>query len=181
MTDAPLPSQYFAGLSAQQTGEIETLTAELAAERSVGLAAVAAARAKAEGGLEGLSEEERAAFQPFLTAYQRWSFAAITPAMVKLSDANFEELALDPERMMLVQFSTSWCGPCHRAAPVLNELAERGARVGKLDCEVAVDTARRFAIASYPTFVLYVKGKMKAIYRGPRTVEDFEAWLSEFE
>lgn len=181
VTHAHLPAKYFAGLSDQEVAEIEALTVELTNERGIDPELVAAARAMAETAPEELSDAEAAAFQPFLTAYQRWSFAAATPAMVKLTDANFEQLALDPEGMMLVQFSVGWCGPCHRAAPVLNELAERGAAVGKLDCEVAVDTARRFAIGSYPTFVLYVGGKMKAIYRGPRTVEDFEAWLSEFE
>jgi thioredoxin-like negative regulator of GroEL len=126
-----------------------------------------------------LSGPEQHAFQLFVATYNKWAFAANTSDLVTLNDENFDAIALSGMTPMLVQFYAPWCGPCHSAAPVLNEVAKRGASIGKLDCETAPETAKRFAIGAYPTFVLYQGGRMQAIYRGERTVEAIETWLAK--
>lgn len=62
----------------------------------------------------------------------------------------------------LVDFWADWCGPCHIQAPIIDKLAERYAGslgVGKLDVDSHGDIARRFAIASIPTLVIFKNGK----------------------
>ena len=179
MAKAHLPTEMFKGVTAEQADEIEARVARIAGEIGVDLAAIDAARASEEAGT--LTLEESHAFNVFFAVLQRWRFEHATPAMVQLNDDNFEAIALDPEGEMLVQFSTSWCGPCHRAAPILNEVAERGAKVGKVDCDDAVKTAKRFAIDRYPTFVYYKRGCLYGTFNGERTVANIENFLAEFK
>ena len=48
---------------------------------------------------------------------------------------NFETEVLKAEKPVLVDFWATWCGPCRRQAPVVEELAEAGYEVGKVDVD----------------------------------------------
>ncbi len=68
--------------------------------------------------------------------------------------------ALKAGRPVVVDFSATWCGPCKRVAPIMEELATEYA--GKADiftCDVddSEDLAAEFGIRSVPT-ILFFKG-----------------------
>lgn len=190
------PAKYFEHLSEESAQELERHLETAASNEGLELDILAAAcRKRDTDGKAAMSPSERAAYRLFRQWYLAWAeeraggaeavksqraadFAARTEAMIALDDSNFEKLAIVTEKPILVQFYASWCGPCHKAAPVLNEVAHRGARIGKLDCERSPETAKRFAVRSYPTLVLFDRG-LRGVYRGPRTVEDIERWLKE--
>tara|TARA_R110000782_G_scaffold268689_1_gene365593 strand:+ start:126929 stop:127735 length:807 start_codon:yes stop_codon:yes gene_type:complete len=176
-----LPTRLFENMAPELLDQAEAAIVDLAGKEGIDLAFIASVREKAEVDPTSLNNDEWASLRLVSTAVGRLTFATATPDMIALTDENFEELALDPNDQMLVQFSTGWCGPCHHAAPILNEVAARGARVGKLDCGLATETAKRFAVRSYPNFLFFHRGRLTAIYRGQRTIEAIEEWLSEFE
>lgn len=191
------PVKYFKHLSDEEAEDLERYIEHAAAAAKLPSDVLTDARRKRDSeGRGSLLPAERDAYRAFQRWYSDWAteraggpealaakreadFSARTEAMISLDDGNFEELVLMAGEPILVQFFTSWCGPCHRAAPVMNEVAERGARIGKLDCERAPETAKRFAIRSFPTFVLFQRGGLRGVYRGPRTVEDIESWLND--
>lgn len=51
----------------------------------------------------------------------------------EITTANFETEVLKSEKPVLIDFWATWCGPCMRQGPVVEELAEEGYAVGKVD------------------------------------------------
>ncbi|MDO4957074.1 MAG: thioredoxin [Bacteroidales bacterium] len=77
---------------------------------------------------------------------------------LQITDQNFEELAAQG-KPMVVDFWATWCGPCKKIAPYIEELAsnyEGQAVVGKVDIEENDDLVEKFGIRNIPT-VIYIK------------------------
>ncbi|MBQ0061159.1 MAG: thioredoxin [Bacteroidaceae bacterium] len=77
---------------------------------------------------------------------------------LQITDQNFEELAAQG-KPMVVDFWATWCGPCKKIAPYIEELAsnyEGQAIVGKVDIEENDDLVEKFGIRNIPT-VIYIK------------------------
>lgn len=78
---------------------------------------------------------------------------------------NFEEKVLKADKPVLVDFFATWCGPCKRLAPVLDEIAtemEGKALVYKVDIDQSPELAAAMRINSVPTLVLFQDGKAKS-------------------
>ncbi|KAK5802351.1 Thioredoxin H2 -like protein [Gossypium arboreum] len=64
-------------------------------------------------------------------------------------------------KLMVIDFSASWCGPCKFMEPVLNGMAAKFTDVDfvKLDVDELPDVAQEFGVQAMPTFVLVKQGK----------------------
>ncbi len=81
---------------------------------------------------------------------------------VKVTDSTFEEMVVNSETPVLVDFWAEWCGPCKMIAPVLDEIAKEmdgQIVIGKLDIDENQDTAMAFGVMSIPTLLLFKKGE----------------------
>ena len=81
---------------------------------------------------------------------------------ITLTDANFDE-EIRKGGPILVDFWAEWCGPCHRVAPILEEVARARAgrlRLGKLNIDENPRTPARFQIMSIPTMLLFKNGSL---------------------
>ncbi len=73
-----------------------------------------------------------------------------------ISMADFLQLK-QSGRPTVIDFWATWCGPCRRMAPVIEQLAvdyEGRANIVKCDVEEADDLAAQFAVTSIPTIVI---------------------------
>ena len=81
-------------------------------------------------------------------------------AVIQMTDDRFEEVVLKSEIPVMVDFGATWCGPCKRVEPIVDEISEEyaGRMIAvKCDVEECPDTAAKFGIMNIPT-VLYFKG-----------------------
>ena len=61
-----------------------------------------------------------------------------------ITTQNFEEEVLKSEKPFLLDFWATWCGPCMRQGPIVEELGEEGYAVGKLDVDQNMELAQQF-------------------------------------
>ncbi|KAM3279009.1 hypothetical protein ACQJBY_046355 [Aegilops geniculata] len=73
-------------------------------------------------------------------------------------DRHWEEHR-NASKLMVIDFSASWCGPCRFIEPAFKEMASRfaDALFVKIDVDELAEVAKTFRVEAMPTFVL-VKG-----------------------
>tara|TARA_B110000008_G_C16944020_1_gene553665 strand:- start:1100 stop:1495 length:396 start_codon:yes stop_codon:yes gene_type:complete len=100
---------------------------------------------------------------PYLT-----SFEHVTTTLQHLKDT-----------IVLLYFTASWCGPCQRIKPFVQQLTMKypTLKVFLIDVDNADDASARFAVKSMPTFCLF-KGK-EPIFRFSGADQDKLAMLVE--
>ena len=92
------------------------------------------------------------------------------------------EWVFEGKRPAVIDFYTTWCGPCKMMAPIVEEMAK--AYAGKVDFyKVDIDKeqelAQTFGIQSIPTFLFIpVKGK-PTMQMGAMPKETFEKMVKE--
>lgn len=82
---------------------------------------------------------------------------------VAVSDSDFESMVLDSNNLVLVDFWADWCGPCHRMAPVLDEIAAgsgNGFFVAKLNVDANPQMAARYNVTALPTMLVFKGGQV---------------------
>ena len=75
-----------------------------------------------------------------------------------ITTQNFEEEVLKSEKPFLLDFWATWCGPCMRQGPIVEELGEEGYAVGKLDVDQNMELAQQFRVMSIPTLIIFKNG-----------------------
>ncbi|MBK8796435.1 MAG: thioredoxin [Anaerolineales bacterium] len=81
---------------------------------------------------------------------------------IVVTDGTFDDLVVNADKPILVDFWAEWCGPCKMIAPVLEELAgelDGQLTIGKLDVDNNQNTAYAFGVMSIPTLLLFKNGE----------------------
>ena len=98
------------------------------------------------------------------------------------TDSNFDELVLQSDVPVLVDFWAPWCAPCRAVAPVLEEIAEENqgqVRVVKVNVDEETRVAAELGVRSIPTIALYHQGKVVEQVIGARPKDHFEALIAK--
>ncbi|OCH94004.1 protein disulfide isomerase [Obba rivulosa] len=110
------------------------------------------------------------------------------PAFKVLDVHTFDDVALSPEKDVIVAFTAPWCGHCKRLKPIYEEVAKDFANepnciVANVDADAAPNKplAQKYGVGSFPTIKFFPKGnKDEPIdYEGARTEEAFVEYLNE--
>lgn len=102
----------------------------------------------------------------------------------KVYDMNSEELVFLGDKPVIVDFTASWCGPCQRIAPILEELAveyDGKIIIYKVDIDKERGLAQSFNVSSIPA-ILYIpaNGNEPVMTIGARGKEKFKEEISTF-
>jgi thioredoxin 1 len=86
---------------------------------------------------------------------------SMSGSITHLSEATFAEQVNSSDEPVLVDFWAEWCVPCHKIAPVLEELAVEKAdrlRIAKVDVDENRSLALEHRVQSIPTMILFKDG-----------------------
>ena len=82
---------------------------------------------------------------------------------LEITDATFEDVVLNSDKPVVVDFWAAWCGPCRMVAPVFEELSkeyEGKLKFVKLNTDQNQDISMRYGVMSIPTLGIFHKGQV---------------------
>lgn len=102
-------------------------------------------------------------------------------AAVILTNENFEQEVLKSDKPVLVDFWATWCGPCQKQGPIVEELADElgDVKVAKLDVDEADEIAGNYNIMSIPTVMVFKNGEIAQKAVGLQTKESLLGMLGK--
>ena len=81
----------------------------------------------------------------------------------ELDSGNFNEEINNTEKLVLVDFYATWCGPCKMLAPVVSEIAQEykeKLEVYKVNIDENQELALKYDIMSIPTLMFFKNGEV---------------------
>ena len=98
---------------------------------------------------------------------------------VVLTVENFENEVVKSEKVVLLDFFATWCGPCRMVSPIIDEIAEENEHivVGKVDVDAQTELATQFQVYSIPTLVVLKDGKVLKQSTGAKSKAQILAML----
>ncbi|SSD61107.1 probable Thioredoxin-2 [Saccharomycodes ludwigii] len=78
-----------------------------------------------------------------------------------ISSAEQFSKAINADKLVVVDFFATWCGPCKMIAPMIEKFAQEYTQADfyKVDVDELADVAAKAEVSAMPTFVFYKNGK----------------------
>lgn len=98
---------------------------------------------------------------------------------IQFTDATAKE-AIESGKPVVIDFWATWCGPCIKLGPIVEELAEKyedKAIIGKLNIDDNDEIAAAQRVRNIPTVLFFKDGELKERSVGLVKIADLEAKL----
>ena len=81
------------------------------------------------------------------------------PRFINTHEEFVKLLETNANKLTVVDFTASWCGPCQMIAPVYEKMSKKYTDVDfvKVDVDENEETAEKCEVEAMPTFIFYVK------------------------
>ncbi|MCK4746083.1 MAG: thioredoxin [Bacteroidales bacterium] len=80
---------------------------------------------------------------------------------LEATDGNFDDLVLNADKPVIVDFWAEWCGPCRMVGPIVEEVGieyDGKAVVAKVDVDSNPGITAKYGIRNIPTILFFKNG-----------------------
>ena len=97
-------------------------------------------------------------------------------SIINLTKDSYHNEVMETEKVVVIDFWATWCGPCKMMAPVVEEVAKDypDVKVCKVNVDEEPELSNAFRIVSIPTIVVIKNGEIIDSVVGYRPKEDIE-------
>lgn len=109
--------------------------------------------------------------------------ALLAPALVMVSDRNFDQAVLHSPLPVIVYCWAPWCSGCAQVGPVIDEVARKAKgriRVAKLNVDANPQTAARFDVRGIPFLFVFDNGQLKEGFPGGPSAAQLMAKMAAY-
>jgi len=102
--------------------------------------------------------------------------------MIEFTESNFQSEVLESDVPVLVDFWATWCAPCLKIAPMVQELENEydgKLKVGKVNVENAQSLAQQYGVRSIPTLLFFKDGNVASQIIGMQAKRNLVAKIEE--
>jgi thioredoxin 1 len=81
----------------------------------------------------------------------------------KVTDSQFDAEVINSDRLVVIDFGATWCGPCKKLHPIMAELSEEykdQAKILEVDVGDSPQIAQNNAVISVPQVLFFKGGKL---------------------
>lgn len=106
----------------------------------------------------------------------------MTLAVSEIQDSDFREEVLNAEKVVLVDFWASWCGPCKVLGTVLEKIAINYAdkvKFCRMDVSKNNEVPARYGVRNIPHIIILKSGKIVSQFVGLKPAEEITSLLDE--
>ena len=104
---------------------------------------------------------------------------------IDITEDNFETEVLNSDVPVLVDFWATWCAPCRKLSPMLDEIAkdfDNKIKFAKINTDESLKLAKDYSISGLPTILIFKDGKalerMVGMVQKSTVISNVEKYLS---
>lgn len=96
-------------------------------------------------------------------------------ATIDVTQDTFKSLVMESDKPVVVDFWATWCQPCKKLTPILDEIADEMSEqitVAKVDVDAQRMLGAMFQVMSIPTVMIFKNGEKVDEFQGLRPKDD---------
>jgi thioredoxin 1 len=104
-----------------------------------------------------------------------------TGTVAYIQESEFDTF-LTQEKVLVVDFTATWCGPCRLVSPLIEQLAQEyngRAKVVKVDVDANKPLFKKFGIRSIPAVLFFKDGELIEQIIGTSSYEQFSRTVNK--